>query len=263
MQAREEIRARMACLLSKTPRAAPTHVATSSNLVLRSLSPADQTLLETGAERLDLRRGAPLIDAGRALDALFFPESTLLAIADTSGRHAEVAVVGREGFAGWSLLLGASSASHSVAVTTRDGSVLKVRAESLQAGLSASATLRLALLRFVEVLTMQMGISILSSARDHIDARVARWLLMRHDRVGGDELLVRHEEIAIGLGVRRASVTDMLHIFEGDAMVRCKRGRILIRDRALLEGVAAQSYGTPEAYYRSLMGPFGKCTPPA
>ena len=103
-----------------------------------------------------------------------------------------------------------------------------------------------------------MGRSILSNARDALGVRIARWLLMRHDRVGGDELLICHDKIAFSLGIRRASVTDALHILEGERLIRCRRGRILIRNRRGLEAMAADSYGPPEACYRRLMGPFGK-----
>ena len=164
-----------------------------------------------------------------------------------------------EGFACWSLLLGARKAQHSVAVTTRDGLVLKIRWDCLQVALSRSPALMLALLPFIEALTLQMGQSILSNARDVLGVRLARWLLMRHDRVGGDELLICHDKIASSLGIRRASVTDTLHIIEGEELIRCRRGRILIRDREGLEILAAESYGHPEACYRTLLGPFGKC----
>lgn len=230
----------------------------SSNLVLRALAKADRLLLEKGAEPLHLRRGDALIEVGQPLDALFFPETTLLTIAKGLGDRAEIAVVGREGFAGWSLLLGAKCAGHSVAVSTRDGCILRVGFDIVRKALGASPTLRIALLAFVEVLTVQMGTSIRSTACDHLDVRIARWLLMRHDRVGGDELLVCHAEMAAGLGIRRASVTDILHIFEGDGLVRCRRGQILIRDRDRLEKLAAGSYGEPERCYKALIGPCEK-----
>jgi hypothetical protein len=81
---------------------------------------------------------------------------------------------------------------------------------------------------------------------------------MCHDRVEGDEILIIHEHLGRMLGVRRATVTDRLHVLEGHGAVRNRRGRILVRDRALLEQLAGTSYGYPEAHYRRLIGPFGK-----
>ena len=230
----------------------------SANLVLKRLRSADRALLEAGAEQLTVRRGEVLVQTGQALESLYFPETTLLAIEDGQDSDAELAIVGREGFACWSLLLGASIAQHSVSVTTRDGLVLKIGWDCLQLALAQNPTLIFSLLPFVEALTVQMGRSILSHARDALDVRMARWLLMRHDRVGGDELLICHDQIALSLGIRRASVTDTLHILEGEELIRCRRGRIVIRNREGLEAVAAQSYGSAEACYRQLIGPFGK-----
>jgi hypothetical protein len=104
-----------------------------------------------------------------------------------------------------------------------------------------------------------MGETIGSHGLHRLDGRVARWLLVRHDRARGDEIRVRHDEIADSLGVRRASITDCLHIIEGDGHLRCRRGRITIRDRAQLVQMAGVCYGAAEAHYRSFFGPFGKC----
>ena len=60
------------------------------------------------------------------------------------------------------------------------------------------------------------------------------------------------------LGVRRATVTDSLHILEGLGAIKSSRGCIVIRDRALLEASAGESYGFAEYHYRQLIAPFGK-----
>jgi len=79
---------------------------------------------------------------------------------------------------------------------------------------------------------------------------------MAHDRVEGDEIEVTHREIAVMLAVRRTSVTDALHILEGEGLIRCRRGRVLIRDRSGLRRRAGNSYGLAEAEYSRLIAPF-------
>jgi DNA-binding MarR family transcriptional regulator len=81
---------------------------------------------------------------------------------------------------------------------------------------------------------------------------------MAHDRLPGDEIALRHEDIGNMLGVRRASVTDTLHMLEGAGAIRSSRGRLTVRSRAVLEELAGDSYGFPEAQYRRLIAPFGK-----
>ena len=83
---------------------------------------------------------------------------------------------------------------------------------------------------------------------------------MFHDRSAGDELRLTHDMLAMLLNVRRASVTDALHILEGERLVRCTRGRVLVRDRIGLQVRAGYSYGYAEADYNRAIGPFGKAS---
>ena len=82
---------------------------------------------------------------------------------------------------------------------------------------------------------------------------LARWLLMAHDRLDGDELPLIHDFLALMLGVRRAGVTVAIHELEMQGLIEGKRGRIAIIDREGLEEAAAGLYGTPEAEYERLM----------
>jgi hypothetical protein len=100
-----------------------------------------------------------------------------------------------------------------------------------------------------------MSFTALSNGSNVIGERLARWLLMSHDRVDGDDLNLTHDFLALMLGVRRSSVTDAIHILEGEHCIRAMRGHIHVRDRAKLEQVAGPSYGQPEAAYKRLFGP--------
>ena len=235
-------------------------VRSSSNLLLRRLAASDQQLLEPHAEQVTIERTATLIRAGDSLDAIYFPETVVVSIEEQVGpeRHVEVAVVGREGMLGWPALLGATRTTHAAVVQLRTGSAVRIGIEPLRRACDRSTSLWDALLQFVHVVIVQMARSIASHLHDALDLRLARWLLMRHDRLGGDVLFVRHDEIADNLNVRRASITDRLHLLEGDHLIRCNRGKILICDRLALESFAGEAYGFPEAHYRSLIGPFGK-----
>jgi hypothetical protein len=82
---------------------------------------------------------------------------------------------------------------------------------------------------------------------------MARWILLYHDRVQGDEITLTHEEFRLMLGVRRSSVTDALHRLEAERAVRGLRGRVVVRDREKLLELAGGTYGKPEATYRRLI----------
>ena len=80
---------------------------------------------------------------------------------------------------------------------------------------------------------------------------------MCDDRVPGESLAITHEFLSIMLGVRRPGVTVALQLLEGRALIRSRRGEIVIRDRAGLEELANGSYGEPEAEYVRLIGKIG------
>ena len=86
-----------------------------------------------------------------------------------------------------------------------------------------------------------------------VGQRLARWLLMCHDRVNGDELPLTHEFLSIMLAVRRAGVTEAIHVLEGAGIIRARRAFITILDRERLEETAGESYGVPEAEYERLI----------
>ncbi len=71
----------------------------------------------------------------------------------------------------------------------------------------------------------------------------------------GNEFPITHEFLAFMLGVRRPGVTTTVHILEGAGMIRARRSRIQILDRAKLEAAAGDSYGGAEAEYQRLIGP--------
>jgi CRP-like cAMP-binding protein len=118
----------------------------------------------------------------------------------------------------------------------------------------ASQSLRDSLLKYVQAFGVQTTHTAISNAQARLDIRLARWLLMAHDRIGGDVLPLTHEFLSIMLAVRRPGVTDALNVLRKQGLISYKRGEITVCDRKELERVAGESYGTPEAEYRRLIG---------
>lgn len=228
----------------------------TSNLLLKQLAVADRALIEREAEALSARAGAVLFEAGQPLEHVYFPVDTMIGLENFSGL--EVAVAGREGMAGWTALGGFAHSPYRAVMRSREGWVLRVPLASLLDAIANRIQLRWVLTQFAIVSAVQMAEGVGAHLHHRLEAAVVRWLLLRHDRVGGDWIRAHHQEIADNLGARRASVTDCLHIIEGEQHVRCRRGRILIRDRAALEGRAMGAYGTAESLYRASLGEFGK-----
>ena len=230
----------------------------AGNILLGQLGAADRALVVPRLQQVSAAPGTIIFDAGDVIDVVYFPQTLVVSIEEVceEATCVEVALVGMEGIIGWPALLGCERATNRAVVRMQSGTMLGIQARDLLAACRESASLWLGLLRFVEVMSVQMNRAIVSHLRDSIQRRLARWLLMRQDRIGGNELQVRHDEVSANLGVRRASITDALHILEGERLVRCYRGRIVVRDRAALQALAGDAYGIPEQLYRSLIAPF-------
>ena len=128
-------------------------------------------------------------------------------------------------------------------------------AEVLHAMLQRSAAFSERLLRYAQASAVQVASTALANARYTLAARLARWLLMCHDRVEGDDLPTTHRFLSVMLGVNRTGVTEVVAALERAGVIATKRGTITILDRAYLLTQAGACYGMPEAEYDRLLGP--------
>ncbi|MBA3880501.1 MAG: CarD family transcriptional regulator [Sphingobium sp.] len=218
------------------------------NALLGALPPEDKGLIATGLRRHELAGGAILLDPAQPFDRVYFPETAVIGLcAETAaGQPMGVGLVGREAMVGWEVLLGGDAPALTAVTLLQGGTILSLPVATLRRACDASATLTSALLRSVGALMQQLGAAVVSTASDPAERRLARWLLMLHDRIDGDELAIKHGELGVMLNLRRATITDCLHILEGERALRCTRGRITVRDRAVLERFAALFQGTED-----------------
>ena len=225
------------------------------NRLLSRMSASDFSLLAGELTFLNFGRGTILREADEPFEAAYFPEDGLISIVGQSpvGQVAEVGVIGREGFVYPSLVLGANTIPFKVQVQIA-GDVHRLPIRDLLRATERSPTLRHALLLFAHVNTVQASYSVLSNAVHSIDKRLARWLLMCHDRSPSDDMALTHQFVGVMLAVRRPSVTKSMHVLEGMNMIETYRGCITITNRAALEAFAGDAYGRPEAEYRRLIG---------
>jgi CRP-like cAMP-binding protein len=117
----------------------------------------------------------------------------------------------------------------------------------------ASQSLRDLLLKFVQAFGVQTAQTAICNAQSKLDQRLARWLLMAHDRIGDDLLPLTHEFLSLMLAVRRPGVTDALTALRKLGLITGARGQVRVLNRKGLERAAGESYGIPEAEYRRLL----------
>ncbi|BCM87975.1 Crp/Fnr family transcriptional regulator [Methylobacterium indicum] len=229
--------------------------ATTRNRLLRALAPADFALLQPHLEPMTTQLREEMIEANVPVRELYFPEVGFISVATaTMGRHIEIGLIGPEGLVGAAPVLLASDCTPHRSFIQMAGEVLMIGAVEIRAAVRESTTLREVMLRYIHTLMVQATLTAHAHASLNIEGRLARWLLMCHDRVDGDELTMTHEFLSMMLGVQRAGVTLALQNLEGAGRIKSRRKRIQILDRNKLEQLADGSYGVAEAEYARLIG---------
>ncbi len=229
------------------------------NLLLRYCEPSDFDILRPHLRRRNLPTHTVVVRPNEPIEHVYFPEGCVVSIvADEGGDKVEVGLVGYDGMSGTAVLLDAGQSPQASMVQINGSPALEIASEQLVQACDASPTLRKLFLRFVQSLNVQAASTAAANSSFALPERLARWLLMCHDRVDGDQLELTHEFMSMMLGVRRSSVTLTLHTLEGTRAIRGTRGWITVLDRQRLEEIAGESYGEPENEYRRLVGPFGK-----
>ena len=230
------------------------------NLLLRLMEEGDFAALAPHLEAVVLHEGDMIAAASAKIDTICFLERGVASYSEVhdGGNRTGIGMVGYEGVVEWPTLLGSTISHHEVTIAVGPASAYRIGAQQLIDASRASKSLHNLLMRFVQSFVVQLSRTVVSNLCDPLDRRLCRWLLMNHDRLEGDAIELTHRQIGVMLGVRRASVTDALHVLEGDKLVRAGRGRIEVQDRARLRECAGDSYGAAEAAYSRLLAPFGK-----
>lgn len=232
----------------------------SRNILIASLAEEDYSALRPHLSRVSLDEGEELVRSGQPIEGVCFPEAAVVSVSHVypGGKTVETGLIGICGMVGWPALLGARESPHRAVVQVGGGSALRIDTDVFLEAFASRPGIASLCLRYVLLFSIQYSCAAASNLRDPTEKRLARWLLMCHDRLEGDEIALTHHLVGEMLGVRRASVTDALHILEGEGAIRSHRSLIVVRDRSRLETMAGESYGFTEARYRELIGPFGK-----
>jgi CRP-like cAMP-binding protein len=227
----------------------------SHNRLLSSMSSADLGLLAPDLEPVTLGLRYILERPNRRIDAVYFPETGFASVVavQADDTKVEVGLIGREGMSGLTIVLGNHRSPHSTYMQS-PGRGQRITAVKFRKAMQASASLQGLLLKYVQAFMVQTAHTAIVNARTKLDQRLARWLLMAHDRLDDDRLPLTHEFLSLMLGVRRAGVTEALHALVTENLIRSARSEVIVLDRKGLERWAGESYGAPEAELRRLLG---------
>jgi CRP-like cAMP-binding protein len=225
------------------------------NRLLKRLTRDDFALMAPHLETVDLPLRHKLEVRNRRIEHVYFPRGGFASVVinGNNGNSIEVALIGREGMTGLAVLMGTDRAPYDIFIQFA-GSGFRMTADSLRRVIARNPRLHNVLLRYAHAFIVQSAYTALANARFRMDERLARWLLMAHDRVESDEMTLTHEFLALMLGARRPGVTVALNQLADRGLIRTSRGAITMLDRKALEKVANGAYGGPEAEFQRLFG---------
>ncbi|HVA12979.1 MAG TPA: Crp/Fnr family transcriptional regulator [Stellaceae bacterium] len=225
------------------------------NRLLAALPAAELKRLRAHLEPVELPLRAIISPRDAIITHAYFVESGLVSLVQplSDGAAVEVGLIGREGFIGTPVMLGARSSSAEANIQLK-GSGFRIATEALQdAAAEKNSRLRPLLLSFTQALHAQVMQTAACNGRHELAQRLARWLLSAGDRAESHELPLRHEFLSMMLGRRRAGVTVALGKMKQAGLIENSLGRIVIRDRRGMEKAACECYRVVRDEYRRLL----------
>jgi CRP-like cAMP-binding protein len=214
-----------------------------ANRILRKLPRKEYNIVFPRLEWVDLPVPTVLNQEGKPIEHGYFINAGLASILTVmaGGKSVEVGLTGEEGFVGLPLVAGFKSSSTRVIIQI-DGSGFKITAKDLVRALRECPVLERSLQQCSQAMALQSTQVAACNRLHDVNQRLARWLLMSQDRVGGDVVGLTQEFLAHMLGTRRASVTVAAGVLQKAGLIAYTRGEVTIRDRAGLESATCECY---------------------
>lgn len=224
------------------------------NRLLTAISEDDLQPLLAKLEMVEIKLKENLYKRGEPIPYIYFPCSLVVSnmVFMTNGAAIEVGTVGNEGFSPVEVLLDASTASET-AICQIAGKALRIGVNDLKEAVRNSPSLRHVLQCYGQGYLAQVSQSVACNRLHHVDARFARWLLITHDRVHGDDFYLTQEFLADMLGVHRPSVSIIAGSFQKAGLIQYSRGHMKILDRTKLEDATCECYGTVRNQFKRLL----------
>jgi CRP-like cAMP-binding protein len=215
-----------------------------TNKVLTGLREAEFARLMPLLQPVSLSAGERLSGAGEPMRFIYFPESCVVSCqADMQdGRSAEVAMIGFEGVAGITAVVGTTPAPHSLNVSV-SGSALRVSTEDFKREVVRCDGVQQSFLAYTGEYITQISQRSACAVFHIVEQRFAVWLLLLVDRIKEDVIHITQEQIAEHLGVRRAGITVVAGAMQAAGAISYRRGNLRVNDRRMIEAMACECYG--------------------
>lgn len=227
----------------------------ADNQLLAALPKKDRQRFLGNCDSVNLAFSEVLAEHGKRIRYVYFPLESFISLVARLDEHPclEVGLIGNEGMLGVSLILGLDKAPLH-AMVQGEGSALRMSAAQFQRELELSPNLLPVLKRYLYVELVQFAQASACTRFHVLEARLARWLLMTHDRAHTDIFHVTQEFLSYMLGVRRVGVTKAASALQNQKLIHYSRGNMTILDRVGLEAASCGCYKGDKAIYTQVMG---------
>lgn len=229
--------------------------ASVENLLLAGLPVEEHTRLLADLEPILFSLGEVVYESGGHIDYVYFPTSAIISLLYImeNGATAEIGVAGYEGVIGIALFMGGETMPNR-AVVQSAGSALRMKKKALQAEFVRGGMFQTSLLRYTQALMTQISQTAVCNRLHTVEQQLCRWLLLSHDRLRTDKLVMTHDLIANMLGVRREGITVAAQKLQELGLISYVRGTITLLDRQGLETEVCECYQVVKSEYDRLLG---------
>ena len=225
------------------------------NYLLAALSEEDFERVKSTLEFVFFKLGDVLYESGGEMDYVYFPTTAIVSLLYImeNGATAEIGVIGNDGVVGVSLFMGGETTT-SRAIIQSAGDAVRMKSKDLKAEFARGERFQQLMLRYTQALMTQISQTAVCNRLHPIEQQLCRWLLLSHDRLNSDKLVMTHDLISNMLGVRREGVTLAAQKLAERKLITNVRGTMTVIDRQGLEVAVCECYKVVNVEYNRLLG---------
>ena len=227
------------------------------NHLLAALPDSEFARLKPDLEPVSLSLGKVIYESGEQLEYIYFPTTAIISLLYImeNGSTAEIGMAGNDGLVGMALFMGGSTTPNR-AVVQSAGNAFRLKSKVLRSEFQLSGEFQNILLRYTQYLMTQISQTAVCNRLHSVEQQLCRWLLINHDLVQTNKLIMTHDLIANMLGVRREGVSIAAGNLQRKELIKYVRGTITILDRQGLESTTCECYKVVKEEYDRLLGKY-------
>jgi CRP-like cAMP-binding protein len=226
----------------------------TENQILASLPRSERDRIQPTLKPVTVNMGTILHEPDQALRAAYFVNSGMVSLLAIMGsdKTAEVGLIGKEGVLGSPIILGSPKSTRR-AITQAPLSAYCMPAKDFLQAFQELPVFNALLLKYVRAQVIMMSQLAACNGLHSVEQRLARWLLMCHDRVGSETLSFTHEFLAEMLGVKRSTITEIARPMLRAGLIDYSRGKITILKLKELQRISCECYRVIKDQYAQLL----------